>query len=132
MRPRSADFLERDDDDDVGEFRYGRAAGRLRPKSSMAQCGWEDEGYDEDEEWRASALATTPAHVTTTARHGSYGEPQQPTTSSGGAGTTQNRKVAHVSAGTGSGGHNVRQTMSSNLYIHLNFQLPALAWTAVL
>lgn len=53
LRPRSADFLERDDEADVGEFRFGRGAtaARPRPKSSMAQYDWEDEGYDEDE-WR--------------------------------------------------------------------------------
>lgn len=53
MRPHSADFLERDEEADVGEFRFGRvaASARPRPKSSMAQYDWEDEGYDEDE-WR--------------------------------------------------------------------------------
>ncbi|XP_077517963.1 uncharacterized protein LOC144128437 isoform X2 [Amblyomma americanum] len=58
MRPRSADFLERDDDcgaDDDGELYFRKRsapaiATKPRPKSSMAHYDWEDE--EEAREWR--------------------------------------------------------------------------------
>ncbi|KAK8758090.1 hypothetical protein V5799_004278, partial [Amblyomma americanum] len=58
MRPRSADFLERDDNcgaDDDGELYFRKRsapaiATKPRPKSSMAHYDWEDE--EEAREWR--------------------------------------------------------------------------------
>ncbi|XP_077560168.1 uncharacterized protein LOC144175025 isoform X2 [Haemaphysalis longicornis] len=56
MRPRSADFLERDDDGgEDGELYFRKrsapaVAAKPRPKSSMAHCDWEDE--EDAREWR--------------------------------------------------------------------------------
>ncbi|KAL1422578.1 hypothetical protein MTO96_021986 [Rhipicephalus appendiculatus] len=55
MRPRSADFLERDDDGEDRELYFRKksapaVAAKPRPKSSMAHYDWEDE--DEAHDWR--------------------------------------------------------------------------------
>ncbi|XP_049522443.1 LOW QUALITY PROTEIN: uncharacterized protein LOC119450369 [Dermacentor silvarum] len=70
MRPRSADFLERDDDGEEPYFSKKSApavAAKPRPKSSMAHYDWEDEdeahdwrGQQQQQQWRSRTMETVP------------------------------------------------------------------------
>ncbi|KAH7968269.1 hypothetical protein HPB52_007302 [Rhipicephalus sanguineus] len=73
MRPRSADFLERDDDGEDRELYFRKksapaVAAKPRPKSSMAHYDWEDEDEARDwrgqqqqhQQWRSRTMETVP------------------------------------------------------------------------
>ncbi|KAH6934996.1 hypothetical protein HPB50_002936 [Hyalomma asiaticum] len=72
MRPRSADFLERDDDGEDRELYFRKksapaVAAKPRPKSSMAHYDWEDEddardwrGQQQQQQWRSRTMETVP------------------------------------------------------------------------
>ncbi|KAH9372973.1 hypothetical protein HPB48_019796 [Haemaphysalis longicornis] len=112
MRPRSADFLERDDDGgEDGELYFRKrsapaVAAKPRPKSSMAHCDWEDEEDAKGVAWDITSKGSSSSSGGlapwrrwrrgarfTTSR--GWREPCQAKTVATSEETTQSKKAAH-------------------------------------
>lgn len=106
MRPRSADFLERDDDGEEPYFSKKSApavAAKPRPKSSMAHYDWEDEdeahdwrGQQQQQQWRSRTMETVPQAG---AFHDESQMGRMPSAKavSASGNSAQSKKAAHVS-----------------------------------